>query len=222
MTRTPEGHPDLHHECRRAVEDAAAVLEGLGHHVEPSFPDAFDHLIEGPIESFFGMAGSGVAWNLDRWSDLTGQPIGPDDVEPYTWAFAEIGRACSGPQFLRGLAQVQSTARRICSWWDGGFDLLVTPTTATPPFELGYLASPPDDPLAPLYRAAAIMPYTGPFNFTGQPAVSLPLHWTSDGLPVGVQLAAAYGRDDVLLRVAAQLEQARPWAGRVPPIHASL
>jgi Asp-tRNA(Asn)/Glu-tRNA(Gln) amidotransferase A subunit family amidase len=142
-------------------------------------------------------------------------------VEPYTWAFAEMGRRCSGPLFLQGLEQVQATSRRLSSWWADGFDVLVTPTTATPPFQLGHLAAPNDDPLAPLYKAAAIMPFTGAYNFTGQPAISLPLHWTPDDLPIGVQFGAAYGREDVLIRLAAQLEVARPWAGRIPPVHAS-
>jgi amidase len=222
MARAPKAHPEIHPECRIAVEATAGLLESLGHDVEASFPDAFDHMTEGSVDAFFGMAGSGVAWNLDRWSRLTGKSIGPDDVEPYTWAFADMGRRCSGPVFLEGLAEVQATARRLASWWDDGFDLLLTPTTSTPAFERGYLAAPPDDPLAPLYRAAAIMPYTGAYNFTGQPAVSLPLHWTPEGLPVGVQLGAAYGREDLLLRVAAQLEMACPWAGRTPPVHAGV
>jgi len=221
LTRTPDGHPDLHPECRSAVEMTARLLEELGHDVEPSFPAALDHLMEGSVEAFFGMAGSGVAWNLDRWSRLTGKPIGVGDVEPYTWAFAELGRSCTGPGFLDGLAQVQSAARRLSSWWDEGYDLLLTPTTATPAYELGFLASPPDDPLAPLYKAAAVLPFTGMYNMTGQPAISLPLHWTADGLPIGVQLGAAYGREDLLLRVAAQLEQARPWIDKIPAIHAS-
>jgi amidase len=221
MDRAPEGFPAIDPECRAAVTETVELLEELGHRVEPSFPDALDHMGEGSMEAFFGMAGSGVAWNLDRWSRLTGQPIGPEDVEPYTWAFAELGRRCTGAVVLEGLAQIQSIARHLAGWWHGGFDLLVTPTTSTPPFELGHLASPTDDPLAPLYRAAAIMPFTGAYNFTGQPAVSLPLYWTREDLPIGVQLGAAYGREDLLIRVAAQLEQARPWSGRRPPVHAS-
>ena len=108
----------------------------------------------------------------------------------------------------------------MAAWWASGFDLLVTPTTAQPPPRLGALASPPDAPLEGFVRAAPYGAFTAVFNLTGQPAISLPLHWTADGLPVGVQLVAAFGREDLLLRVAAQLEQARPWKDRRPPTFA--
>ena len=86
------------------------------------------------------------------------------------------------------------------------------------PVLLGTFDSPPENPLAGFMRAAAFTPFTPPFNVTGQPAISLPLGWTADGLPIGVQLVAAYGREDVLLRVAAQLELEHPWANRRPPL----
>jgi amidase len=106
--------------------------------------------------------------------------------------------------------------RAVQQWWADGWDLLLTPTTAvvTPP--LGEMAQDADNPLAPFALAGSWVPYTPAFNTSGQPAISLPLHWTDAGLPVGVQLVAGYGREDVLIRVAAQLEQARPWADRHP------
>ena len=103
-------------------------------------------------------------------------------------------------------------------WWHDGWDLLLTPTLGEPPVVLGTFANDPKTPLAPMARAAQYVPFTPAFNASGQPAISLPLHWTPDGLPVGVQLVAAYGREDVLLRVAAQLETAQPWAHRHPPV----
>jgi amidase len=106
--------------------------------------------------------------------------------------------------------------RRVASWWDDGWDLLLTPTLGAPPPRLGELL----DPSGGAARVAALVPYTTHFNVTGQPAVSLPLHWNDDGLPIGVQLAAAFGREDLLIRVAAQLEQAAPWAERRPPVSA--
>ena len=115
-------------------------------------------------------------------------------------------------------AWLGDATRRVAEWWADGFDLLLTPTLAEPPVPLGTFASPPDNPLFGLMRAGAFTPFTPPFNVTGQPAVSLPLHITAEGLPVGVQLVAAYGREDVLIRVAAQLEEATPWADRRPPV----
>ena len=86
------------------------------------------------------------------------------------------------------------------------------------PLKLGTIVNDPEHPMAPMVRAGQFVPFTPPFNTSGQPAISLPLQWTDEGLPVGVQLVAAYGREDVLVRVASQLEQAQPWAHRTPVI----
>ena len=108
----------------------------------------------------------------------------------------------------------------MAEWYETGFDLLLTPTLAQPPPLIGEFDSPADNPLHGLLRAAELVPFTPPFNVSGQPAISLPLHWNAQGLPIGVQLVAPYGREDVLLRVAAQLEEAAPWAQRRPPVAA--
>jgi amidase len=108
-------------------------------------------------------------------------------------------------------------ARRVAGWWDSGHDLLLTPTLGAPPPELGWFTA---DEAREEERIASFIPYTPQFNMTGQPAISLPLHWTPSGLPVGVQLVAAYGREDILVRVASQLEQAAPWSERRPHVHA--
>jgi amidase len=106
-------------------------------------------------------------------------------------------------------------ARRWCSWWnDDGNDLLITPTMAEPAPPIGELKG------ADVERIVRLVPYTAPFNVSGQPAIALPLYWTEDNLPVGIQLVAAYGREDLLLRVAAQLEAAAPWADKRPPVSA--
>jgi len=106
----------------------------------------------------------------------------------------------------------------IAQWWHDGFDLLLTPTTGEPATPLGAFEAPADQPAAPIMRAVPLAIFTAVFNTTGQPAISLPLHWTADGLPIGAQLVAAYGREDLLIRVAAQLEQASPWAERWPAL----
>jgi amidase len=194
LTSAP-GAP-VHPDCVAAAEDAGRLLESLGHTVEAEHPKAMDD--PEVTQQFITFWSAGNAWSLDYWSRKTGRSIGPDDVEPLTWALCEMGRSFSAPQWL--------SARE----W-----------LAEPPPLLGEFDSPADNPLQGLFRAAGLVPFTPAFNITGQPGVSLPLSWNDAGLPIGVQLVSAFGREDVLLRVSAQLEQARPWADRVPPTHAS-
>ena len=210
---------EVHPDCVAAAESAARLLESLGHAVEPRYPEAM-----GDPElttHFITLWSVGAAWSLDYWSRKTGKTVGPDDVEPLTWALSEMGRSYSAPQLLTALEWLQRWSREMADWWAGGFDLLVTPTIAEPPPKLGEFDSPPDNPLQGLFRAAGLVPFTPAFNVTGQPAISLPLSWNDEGLPIGVQLVSAFGREDVLLRVASRLEEAHPWADRVPPVHAS-
>jgi len=221
LTAAPGGLAVVHPDCVTAAQNAARLLETLGHRVEVSHPAALDRPDWAP--HFISLWAAGVALGLDGWSAATGDPIGADDVEPLTWALAELARALPTPALLRSLDWLMKTTRLVAEWWEPpdattGFDLLLTPTLAEPPVLLGTFDSPPDNPLAGFMRAAAFTPFTPPFNVTGQPAISLPLAWTADGLPIGVQLVAAYGREDVLLRVAAQLEDTAPWFNRCPPI----
>ena len=218
MTAAPGGQVQTHPDCVAAAEAAGRLLESLGHGVEQSYPDAMDD----PefTQQFIALWSSGNAWALDHWTRKTGRAVGADDVEPCTWALCEMGRSFTAPQWLATREWLQHWTRLTASWWERGYDLLLTPTIAEPPPPLGEFASAPDNPLQPLFRAAALVPFTPPFNVTGQPAISLPLHWNDQGLPIGVQLVAAYGREDLLVRVAAQLEEAQPWADRLPPVHA--
>jgi amidase len=145
--------------------------------------------------------------------------VTPDDVEPATWAMAERGRALGAAEYLHLLDELHAFGRRVRSFWRelpgaSGFDVLLTPTMAEPAPPIGSLRG------AGVERILQLVPYTMPYNLSGQPAIGLPLHWSADGLPIGIQLVAAYGREDVLLRLAAQLERACPWRDRLPPIHA--
>ena len=162
-----------------------------------------------------------MAWNLDYWQRKTGRPIGEADVESLTWAMAEAGRSYTAPQLFRAMEWLEGSSRRFARWFvDGGFDLLLTPTLAEPPPKLGEMANDPSNPFGPIFRAATVTPFTPLANVTGQPAMSVPLWWNEAGLPIGVQFYAPYGREDALLRLAAQLEEARPWRDRHPPVHA--
>jgi amidase len=116
------------------------------------------------------------------------------------------------------MEDMQAWTRRVAQWWVD-HDVLVVPTSPEPPVHLGEVAPTNTDPNVGAHMGRLVS-FCAPFDVTGQPAMSLPLHWNDDGLPIGVQLVAAYGREDVLLRAAAQLERARPWAGHRPPVHA--
>ncbi|HUE28819.1 MAG TPA: amidase [Solirubrobacteraceae bacterium] len=220
MTTPPGGQFETHAECVAAAESAAAALEELGHHVERSHPSELDD--PNQVPDFLVRWTAGVDWNMKYWGAKINRDLGADDVEPCTWALAEQGRAHSAADLLRATEKAQASSRRVAAWWaEDGYDLLLTPTCAEPPPRLGEFDAPPDNPLAPILRSIPFATFTAGFNTTGQPAISLPLHLTPEGLPVGVQLVAAFGREDLLLRVASQLEQSRPWADRNPPLHAS-
>ncbi|GAA1685179.1 amidase [Fodinicola feengrottensis] len=209
-------HPLAQAENLTAAKNAGALLESLGHHVEDSFPSA---LIDPKFREFFAvMWGTNMAVNLARAAETLGRELTEDEVEPLNWALAASARQHSAVDYAQGLAMNGLFRRAVYQWWADGFDLLVTPTMAAPPPPIGTFAHDPANPIAPLMTAGKYVPFTPPFNTTGQPAISLPLHWTPDGLPIGVQFVAAYGREDLLLRVASQLEQAAPWASRRPPL----
>jgi len=205
----------VHVDCAEAARNAARLLEDLGHHVEPAFPAPLADLdVNGWIVA---VASSYLGLVLGNLEDVLGREAGPDDVEPATWALAQAARRNGAVEFVRAQANLVGFRRAMHRWWADGYDLLLTPTTGEPPARLGLLTSTADAPLAHRALAARYSAFTRAFNFTGQPAISVPLHWTAGGLPVGVQLVAAYGREDLLIGVAAQLEQAQPWADRRPP-----
>jgi amidase len=210
----PPGQFETHPACSDAVESTAMLLESLGHDVVESSPQALDDPVH--VERFIGRWATGAAFDLDYWARKTGKEITAADVEASTWALNEGARTLTGPDYLSGLEYQQRTTRRAADWWASGFDLLLTPTMGEPPTRLGEFAAAPDDPTAPLLRSVRPAGFTAFWNVTGQPAMSLPLHWNEDGLPIGVQLVAELGREDLLIRVAAQLEKARPWAQRLP------
>jgi amidase len=223
-TRAPGDLAATDDECVAATEDAARLLESLGHHVEPAAPAAFDEIEL--LGLFTTVMSTGVGWNVAEVARIVGRDVGPDDFEPLTWAQYEMGRESTAVDYLAALHGAHAWTRRMLRWWTSaeeggdGFDLLLTPTMAEPPAVLGDMVGTRDDPWHALARATPFAAYTAPFNVTGQPAMSMPLYWSAaDDLPIGVQLAAAQHREDLLVRVAAQLEAARPWADRRPPVH---
>jgi amidase len=210
-------------EVQEAAREAAALFEQLGHTIDEETPAVPEVEPGGPfdvVESFLTRWQAGQAASLDQFSVLLGRELGPDDVEPLTWALAELGREKNAGQYLNAVGLHQALTRLISDWFEQGHDLLLTPTMgeAAPP--LGTFDDSGPDPLVAFERARKSGIFTALFNATGHPAISLPLHWTAEGIPVGVQLVAPHGREDVLLRIAAQAEQARQWAVRRPPVWA--
>ena len=200
-------------QCREAATGAGRLLESLGHHVEDSMPAA---MFEPDFSRHFGTIIAGdceTSFQAFEW--LLGRPISDDEIEPRNASYRRTGRALTAVAYLQAREWLGMWARRMAGWW-GDHDLLVTPTLGAPPPELGWFTA--EGPGHEGGRVVSFIPYTAQFNMTGQPAVSLPLHWTPGGLPVGVQLVAAYGREDLLIRVASQIEQAAPWADRHPPL----
>jgi len=206
-------------ECERGLAATGALLRQLGHVVEPAYPPALDD--PECVRAYVDIVAANTARALDACGERVGRPVTAADVEPLTWALAEMGRRRTAAEHLATLEYVHRFGRQLAAWWTEGWDLLCTATQAAPPPVLGWISSTPDEPLRALLRSAPYGVFTFPFNMSGQPAISLPLHMTSTGLPVGIQLVAAFGREDLLLQVAAQLEAACPWADRRPPVHAA-
>jgi amidase len=212
MTQVPDG-PPTHPDCIAAAEAAAALCESLGHRVEPAVAP-FD------LPIFLRALRVIIAGNLRNTLEQRGRMLGreprPDDVEPVTWQLSEIGRHHSSSDYAGALQAVHWIGRKMAGFF-AGYDLLITPTLAQPPLPLGAIDLMQGDAEDFLQRLGAFIPFTPVFNGTGQPAASLPLHWTADGLPVGVQIVGRFGDEATLLRIAAQLEAAAPWRDRRPP-----
>jgi amidase len=215
LTASPTG-TDVHPDCVAAAHAAATLCESLGHHmVEASLDvdgDAF-------VADFVNAWAAGNAWAIADWEVRLGRSAGEDDMEPLSWALVALGRSLNAAQYLSAVQGLQKATRQIAASFEA-FDVLLTPTLAEPPAPLGTFDSPPGEPLAGLFRAAAYVPFTPPFNVTGQPGISLPLHWNDAGLPIGVQFVGRLGDEETLLALAGELERAAPWAGRRPPVAA--
>jgi amidase len=221
-------------ECRTAVEQAARLCESLGHMVEEAAPKVPAGYFTWFLTAFL----AAVAQEFAFAEETTGVKPQRDDVEVSTWLCRELGSAFSAAELSINLERLHRAGREIAGFFEG-YDLLLTPTLATPPVRHGSLhaagAEAAVQALAarlglgrylrygPLVEQAAarafrFIPFTPIWNVTGQPAANLPLHWTPDGLPVGVQAVARFGDEATLLAFAGQIEEARPWRDRIPPL----
>jgi Asp-tRNA(Asn)/Glu-tRNA(Gln) amidotransferase A subunit family amidase len=149
-----------------------------------------------------------------------GKKISQEDLEPITWNRYQASLTRPGAAYPVVMEEIQRFSRKIARWYqEGGYDLLLTPTLAIPPTRLGAFQSAPDDPMKWLGPALAFTAFTRIQNLTGQPAMSVPLFWNRDQIPIGVQFGGRFGDEATLFRLASQLERARPWANRKPMIH---
>ena len=206
----------LHEDCVTAVRAAASMLEGLGHIVEPAWPAC---LSDGTLaEKFMALWAVQLAMAAREFGQTLGRELTADDIEPVNWVHVERARRLTAVDYAAAEVAGWAFRRTLQQWWADGWDLLLTPTVAEPPLPLTEFENNPEHPTAPMRRAGQFAAFTPPFNMSGQPAISLPLHRNAEGLPVGIQLAAAYGREDILIRVASQLEAAHPWLSERPLI----
>ncbi len=214
VTRQPMWPAPIHRDCVAAVEDAAKLCTELGHEVFEAAP-----AVNGPmlIQAFTAVWAVGVAQSVEGSAILRGRMPEKDELETLTWALYEKGRQVTGAQYLMAVAILQQTARAIGKFMTE-CDVWLTAVLAEPPVPLGSFDSPEEDPMRGFKRAVEFCPFTALSNVTGQPAMSAPLYWNAEGLPVGAHFAGRFGDEATLFRLAAQLEAARPWASRRPTI----
>ena len=221
LTQVPAGWYEkrqFHPDCEAAAKDAARLCENLGHIVEEIDSNQLSHptmpLLYGHIFSCF--LGHAVSY----WEKELSKKIGQEDLEPITWMRYQAGVGKSGGEYLVTIEEVQKFSRKIARWYqEGSYDLLLSPTMCIPPAKLGIFQSTPENPMQFLEVALPFLAITRVANLTGQPAMSVPLFWNKENIPIGVQFAGRFGDEATLFRLAAQLEQARPWKDRTPSIH---
>jgi amidase len=210
-TRPLNGGP-IDQACIDAAEDAAKLLADLGHTVEQAAPK-FD--VERMFAGWNTVFQAAEAWAFDGMGKVLGRVPSPENVEANNLYLVEAGRKVTGAQMIDALNAVHLETRAFAEFFRT-YDMWLTPTLGTAPPRLGHLFADADAEVF-FERLMAFIPFTPICNCTGHPGISLPLSWSSDGLPVGVHLAGRYADEAGLIRVAAQLEQARPWKDRVPP-----
>jgi Asp-tRNA(Asn)/Glu-tRNA(Gln) amidotransferase A subunit family amidase len=199
-------------DCLAAVDAAAKLCESLGHTVEEAQPD-LDGKALGAAMGRVIMTHAAVA--MDARADALGRRLTEDDMEAVTWTMVQIGRATTAAELAQADAAFMAAAITMARFQET-YDVLLSPTLAQPPAPLGVVSL---DQTFKAYNSAigAFSPLTAIHNQTGQPSISLPLHWSAEGLPIGVQFAGRIGAEPLLLSLAAQLEQAQPWFDRVAP-----
>ena len=213
LQRTPLSGTPVDAECLLAVDGAAALLESLGHSVEIAQPPGNGAELG---EALWTLVATGVAATLQRRAAVLGRALREDDVEAVTWRAVLHARSLGALAHADALLAIHTQGRRMAAFHER-YDVLLSPTLGQVPVALGpqRMANPDEAEYSAAVRRFS--PFTALFNLSGQPSMSVPLHWTPDGLPVGVMCSAACGREDLLFQLARQLEAAQPWFQRTPP-----
>jgi Asp-tRNA(Asn)/Glu-tRNA(Gln) amidotransferase A subunit family amidase len=211
---TPVSSGPVHSQCRQAVSETAQLLESMGHHVEECSP-VFDR--ENFTLATDTLVIANVANTVYARAETLSTSLTAEVIEQHTLRLAEAGRRISADLYARSINLIHATGRLLESFFDD-WDVILSPTLLQPPVPLGYMNT--NDPDGEIYGSHfnSFWGFTSLYNATGQPAISLPLYWTEDDLPVGLQFAAPFGNEIRLLRLAAELEQARPWFEHRPAL----
>ena len=198
----------VHPDCVQAVNEAAELCADLGHEVEER---------NLPLNAEMLTKAFSILWSAGTGSTLKVLSATPDQVEPLTWALKEMSDQYSAADYVLALQTLHGISREVARFFQN-YDILLTPTLAEPPLPLGAFDSSSDNPLHGFHRSAEFACFTAIYNITGQPAMSVPLFWNDENLPVGSHFIGRFGDEATLFRLAAQLEEARPWDGRRPPV----
>jgi len=212
-SETANGRP-VHPEVQAALEATVALLEELGHELVPRRPGVDQRALWGAQGAF---SGANFAAGLRRMIEETGREPAGDDFEPLTWASWKGGQRAGGMDALANMQDLRVLARQALQLYET-FDVFLTPTLAAPPPPIGYLSPVLNAPRDIGRRNGEFFSFPGLANMTGQPSISLPLAWSSAGLPMGMMFTARYADEATLFRLAAQLEKEAPWKHRRPPI----
>lgn len=207
---------ELHLDCRNALKDAANLCSNLGHQVEEANLTVDGYAL---WEAFTTVLAAGFAWSISDWSRKLGHCPTSEDFEPFVWAYTERGRQLSASDYLLAVQDLQRFTREIAKLFQE-YDVWLTPTLGEPPLPLGTFSYSGGDPFEVRRRMTRFSPFAFLSNVTGQPAMSVPLFWNDNNLPLGSHFMGKFGDEATLFRLASQLETARPWMPRKPPVSA--
>jgi amidase len=214
LQRRPLSGAAVDPECESALEDAARLMESLGHSVEEAQPAGdWDEL----SHAMWVLVAANVSLSLKRRASEVGRPVSADDVDRVTWSAVEFSSTLEVEAYPAALASLHRQGRRMAAFHEA-YDLVMSPTLAKPPPPLGALRTNNPDLAAYRRELVAFMPFTQLFNMTGQPSMTVPLYWSAANVPIGVMFSAPFGGEATLFRIAGQLETARPWFHRVPSL----